>query len=239
MAAEAIGFDVGRPLMVVNCAQVRAHVSTSMPCDAVSPPGRQRLLLPSHTTRRARFLVWQLIDKYVGESAKNIEKVFEQAKAQDAVLVFDECEGLFAERSSDGGSTNRHDSMNVGVLLHHMETCGGVVVAITNRYAQIDTAFHRRFKFILEFSTPDGPTRAQLWRMLIPKEAPTAADVNFDRLGERYELSGGSIKSAVFRAADSKGIHLIHWLCGAAAVSTSALDALLEEHEVQTRQPFP
>ena len=76
MAAEAIGFDVGRPLLVVNCAQ--------------------------------------LIDKYVGESAKNIEAVFIEAKSQDAVLVFDEAEGLFAERSNDGGSNSRHDNLNVG-----------------------------------------------------------------------------------------------------------------------------
>ena len=108
MAAEAIGFDVGRPLMVVNCAQ--------------------------------------LMDKYVGESAKNIEKVFAEAKGQDAVLVFDEAEGLFAQRTNEGGSTSRHDSMNVGILLHHMEEFSGIVVAITNRYEQVDTAFHRRFK---------------------------------------------------------------------------------------------
>ena len=126
MAAEAVGFDVGRPLMVVNCAQ--------------------------------------LIDKYVGESAKNIEKVFEEAKAQEAVLVFDESEGLFATRTSDGGSTSRHDSMNVGILLHHMEEFSGIVIAITNRYEQVDTAFHRRFKFILEFPMPDAAARARLWR---------------------------------------------------------------------------
>lgn len=141
------------------------------------------------------------MDKYVGESAKNIEKVFVEAKAQDAVLVFDEAEGLFAQRTSDGGSTSRHDSMNVGILLHHMEEFSGIAVAITNRYTQIDTAFHRRFKFILEFPTPDAATRAKLWRMLIPKEAPLAADVNFDELGARFEISGGHIKSAVFRAA--------------------------------------
>jgi len=163
MAAEAVGFDIGRPLMVVNCAQ--------------------------------------LMDKYVGESAKNIEKVFDEAKAQEAVLVFDECEGLFAERSSEGGSTARHDSMNIGVLLHHMETFSGVVVAITNRFQQIDSAFHRRFKFILEFPTPNAAARGRLWRLLVPKEAPLHADVDFARLGESYELSGGSIKSAVFRAA--------------------------------------
>lgn len=117
------------------------------------------------------------------------------------MLVFDEAEGLFAQRTSDGGSTSRHDSMNVGILLHHMEEFSGIVVAITNRYAQVDTAFHRRFKFIIEFPTPDAATRAKLWRKLIPEAAPLAADVDFDELGQRFELSGGHIKSAVFRAA--------------------------------------
>jgi len=163
MAAEAIGFDIGRPLMVVNCAQ--------------------------------------LMDKYVGESAKNIERVFDEAKAQEAVLVFDEAEGLFAERTNEGGSTSRHDSMNVGVLLHHMETFGGIVVAITNRYTQIDTAFHRRFKFILDFPMPDAETRGRLWRLLVPKETPIEAAVDFAALGSEFELAGGAIKSAVFRAA--------------------------------------
>ena len=84
-------------------------------------------------------------------------------------MVFDEAEGLFAERSNDGGSNTRHDNLNVGVLLHHMETFSGVVVAITNRYMQVDTAFHRRFKFILEFATPDAATRTKLWRKLVPQ----------------------------------------------------------------------
>ena len=169
LAAEAIGFDVGRPLMIVNCAQ--------------------------------------LMDKYVGESAKNIEKVFVEAKGQDAVLVFDEAEGLFGQRTSDGGSTARHDSMNTGVLLHHMEEFSGIAIAITNRYAQVDTAFHRRFKFILEFTTPDAPMRSKLWRMHVPAEAPMAPDVNFEELGQRFELSGGHIKSAVFRAAVEASLH--------------------------------
>jgi len=163
MAAEAIGFDVGRPLMVVNCAQ--------------------------------------LMDKYVGESAKNIEKVFVEAKGQDAVLVFDEAEGLFGARGGDGGSTARHDSMNTGVLLHHMEEFSGIAIAITNRYAQVDSAFHRRFKFILEFAKPDAAMRSKLWRKHIPEAAPLDPAVNFDELGQRFELSGGHIKSAVFGAA--------------------------------------
>jgi AAA+ superfamily predicted ATPase len=97
--------------------------------------------------------------------------------------------------------------MNTGVLLHHMEEFSGIAIAITNRYAQVDTAFHRRFKFILEFTTPDAPMRAKLWRMHVPAEAPMAPDVNFEELGQRFELSGGHIKSAVFRAAVEASLH--------------------------------
>ena len=82
-----------------------------------------------------------------------------------------------------------------------------IVIAITNRYTQVDTAFHRRFKFILEFPTPDAPTRAKLWRLLIPSAAPLATDVDFDELGQRFDLSGGHIKSAVFRAAVEASLH--------------------------------
>ena len=137
----------------------------------------------------------------MGESAKNIEKVFEEAKGQDAVLVFDEAEGLLATRTNEGGSTSRHDNLNVGILLHHMEEFSGIVVAITNRYAQVDSAFHRRFKFIMDFPMPDAALRAKLWRSLIPKAAPIEPKVDFDELASRFELTGGHIKSAVFRAA--------------------------------------
>ena len=77
--------------------------------------------------------------------------------------------------------------MNVGVLLHHMEVFGGVVIAITNRYEQVDTAFHRRFKFILDFPKPDASLRAQLWRNLIPKEAPLEEGVSFDEIASRFD----------------------------------------------------
>ena len=146
-------------------------------------------------------LAKDIMDAYWETGFYVFEKVFAEAKGQDAVLVFDEAEGLFATRTNEGGSTSRHDSMNVGILLHHMEEFSGIVVAITNRYAQVDTAFHRRFKFIMEFPTPDAATRSKLWRMLIPAAAPLAKDVNFDELGQRFEISGGHIKSGARNAA--------------------------------------
>jgi SpoVK/Ycf46/Vps4 family AAA+-type ATPase len=164
MAAEAIGYDLGKPLKVVNCAQ--------------------------------------LISKWVGESQKNIEAVFDEARQVDAVVVFDEAEGLFGSRADTGGDgAGRHDSMNVGILLHHIETFPGVVVVITNMRERIDPAFFRRFKFVMEFPVPDAEHRKKLWRLLLPTEAPLAADVDLDVLANRYVIAGGNIKSVVFRAA--------------------------------------
>uniref|UniRef100_A0A0G4HU76 AAA+ ATPase domain-containing protein n=1 Tax=Chromera velia CCMP2878 TaxID=1169474 RepID=A0A0G4HU76_9ALVE len=164
MAAEAIGYDLGKPLKMVN--------------------------------------VGQLMSKWVGETGKNIEAVFNEAKAVGAVLVFDEAEGLFGARQQDtGASSGRHDTLNVGLLLHHIETFAGVTIVVTNFVQAIDSAFLRRFKFVLEFPQPDAQLRGRLWRLLLPAETPTAPDVNFEDLGRRFDFSGGSIKSAIFRAA--------------------------------------
>eukprot|EP00736_Rhodelphis_marinus_P011452 Rmarinus@m.20401 len=162
MAAEAIGFDVGRPLKVVNCAE--------------------------------------LLSKWVGESQKNIDAVFQEARAMNAVLVFDECEGLFGHRSADADSS-RHDNVNVGILLHHISTFPGIVVLITNLREGLDQAFFRRFKFIVEFKIPKAKLRKQLWKLLLPAEAPKSSDIDFDRLANVFELAGGNIKNVVFRAA--------------------------------------
>lgn len=89
----------------------------------------------------------------------------------------------------------------MGILLHYMETFPGVVVVITNVREQIDTAFFRRFKFVIDFPRPTAVERKQLWKLLIPVEAPIAADVDYDLLSRKYDMAGGNIKSAVFRAA--------------------------------------
>ena len=96
--------------------------------------------------------------------------------------------------------------MSVGLLLHHIETFTGVVVLISNLKHQIDKAFFRRFRFVLEFPVPDVGLREQLWRLILPKEAPVDADVDIPTLASRWKMAGGSIKSAVMRAATRAAI---------------------------------
>jgi len=162
MAAEAIGFDLGRPLKVVNVAE--------------------------------------LMSKWVGETGKNIEAVFASAKREDAVLVFDEAEGLFGARGGDS-STGRHDSLNVGLLLQFIENFSGMCIVITNLKEHIDEAFFRRFRFVLNFEKPTRDLRLKLWQSVIPKECPLDKNVRFGTLADRYETTGGQVKSIVLRAA--------------------------------------
>lgn len=172
LAAEAIGFDLGRPLMVVNVAE--------------------------------------LVSKWVGETGKNIDAVFADAKKRDAVLVFDEAEGMFASREIQGSTSgSRHDNLNVGILLQHMETFNGVCIAITNTKDAIDEAFFRRFRFVLEFEMPDRDERERIWKAMVPKNCPLAEDVSLGTLASRYEMmNGGSIKNALFRAATTAALRL-------------------------------
>jgi len=164
MAAEAVGFDLGKPLLVVNVAE--------------------------------------LISKWVGESGKNIETVFKDAKAKDAVLVFDEAESLFGSRGSGQSSSSRHGTMNVGLLLQYIENFSGVCIVITNMKDAIDEAFFRRFRFVVNFEMPDAELREKIWQSLVPKECPVDKGVSFHALAQRYDtMTGGDIKTAVLRAA--------------------------------------
>jgi SpoVK/Ycf46/Vps4 family AAA+-type ATPase len=162
LAAEAIGYEVGRPLKVVNCGE--------------------------------------LLSKWVGESTKNIDAIFQEARQLNAILVFDEAEGLFGQRTAMTSSTDRYANVDVGVLLYHIEHFPGIVILTTNLYENIDKAFFRRLKFILDFDTPTKERRAKLWKLLIPKECPVADGVDYERLAI-HEMTGGHIKSAIFRAA--------------------------------------
>mmetsp|Transcript_106703 Transcript_106703/g.309507 ORF Transcript_106703/g.309507 Transcript_106703/m.309507 type:complete len:242 (+) Transcript_106703:270-995(+) len=157
LAAEALGYDLGSPLKVVNSSS--------------------------------------LISKWVGESAKNIEAVFDDAAAAGAVLVFDEAEALFGTRGEGGGGAGRHDTANVGVLLQRIATFPGVVVAITNLRDAIDPAFDRRFSHIIEFPKPDRSLRLRLWRKLLPKECPRDDDLDEAALASRLVLSNQLIES--------------------------------------------
>ena len=162
----------------------------------------------------------KVVDKYVGETEKAISMIFREAKKCNVVLFFDECDTLFAKRSDDGGSNQSSNNNKTALLLQEVEAYDGVSVLATNYKHNIDPAFFRRMKFIVEFQFPDADTREMLWRTTIPKTTPLAEDVDIHFLAERFEFVGGNIKNCILNAAflaaadpEAEGeVHMKHYL---------------------------
>ncbi|MBQ3104933.1 MAG: ATP-binding protein [Lachnospiraceae bacterium] len=161
----------------------------------------------------------KVIDKYVGETEKSISMIFREAKKCNVVLFFDECDTLFAKRSDDGGSNQASNNNKTALLLQEVEAYDGVSVLATNYKHNIDPAFFRRMKYIVEFQFPDADTREMLWKTTIPKGTPLGEDVDIRFLAERFEFVGGNIKNCILNAAflaaadgDGKEVGMKHYL---------------------------
>jgi SpoVK/Ycf46/Vps4 family AAA+-type ATPase len=143
----------------------------------------------------------QIFDRYVGETEKNLSKIFDGAQAAHAIILFDEADALFSKRTEVKSSNDRYANLEVNFLLQRIEHHHGMVILTTNLDSSIDEAFRRRIRFTVRFPMPDVETRARLWRSMIPPQAALASNVDFLALGHDYDLPGGGIKNAVLRAA--------------------------------------
>ena len=129
------------------------------------------------------------------------EAIFREARATASVLLFDEADAFFAKRVKVESSADSYQNLEVNVLLQEVERYDGVLILTTNLEANIDRAFQRRILFRIDFPEPDRAARARIWRLLLPPNVPIAGSIDFDALGEAYELTGGLIKNALARAA--------------------------------------
>lgn len=141
-----------------------------------------------------------VVSKYIGETEKNLAAAFEEAERGAAVLLFDECEGLFGKRTEQRDAHDRWANLGVDFLLQRVESFTGLVVLATNKRAALDEAFLRRLRFSVRFDLPDAEARAELWRRCLPERVPRAADLDFDDLARR-DLAGGSVANAALAAA--------------------------------------
>jgi hypothetical protein len=163
-----------------------------------------------------------VVSKYIGETEKNLDVIFEAATGSNAILFFDEADALFGRRSDVGDAHDRYANIEVAYLLQRMETYAGAVILATNFRSNIDDAFLRRLDFAVEFPFPEAEYRSSIWRAVLPAAAPVAGDIDVDALARRYKLSGGSIRNcsvaAAFLAADDGGsIEMRHLILGVAA----------------------
>jgi len=143
----------------------------------------------------------RIVSKFVGETEKNLAELFDAAEAGHAILLFDEADSLFAKRTEVKSSVDRYANLEVNYLLQRMESFSGVTILTTNLDSSIDDAFRRRISFRINFPFPEPAERATLWRRMLPEEALVDDDIDFDKLANKYEMSGGYIRNAVLRAA--------------------------------------
>lgn len=142
-----------------------------------------------------------VLSKYIGETEKQLAQLFDQAESMNVVLFFDEAESLFSKRTETHDAHDRYANLQTGYLLQRIETYPGIVILSTNLLTNMDKAFTRRFKFIIEYPFPGVLQRRQLWRKAFPPGAPLADDVDFELLAEKAALSGGNINNIALRAA--------------------------------------
>jgi hypothetical protein len=176
-----------------------------------------------------------VVSKYIGETEKNLRRVFDAAEEGGAILLFDEADALFGKRSEVKDSHDRYANIEVSYLLQRMESYRGLAILTSNFKAALDTAFLRRLRFIVQFPFPDAAQRAEIWRRIFPRQAPTEG-LDAEKLG-RLSVAGGNIRnialSAAFLAADEDSPVRMAHLLQAARGELTKIERPIAESEVR------
>jgi SpoVK/Ycf46/Vps4 family AAA+-type ATPase len=159
-----------------------------------------------------------IISKYIGETEKNLERIFSEAQSSNAILFFDEADAIFGKRSEVKDAHDRYANIEISYLLQRMEAYNGVTILATNLRANLDEAFTRRLQFAVDFPFPDESYRMRIWQTLLPPGVPSEPELDFELLARRFKLAGGNIRnilvSAAYLAASDSGRlgmkHLLH-----------------------------
>jgi ATPase family associated with various cellular activities (AAA) len=176
----------------------------------------------------------QVVSKYIGETEKNLRRVFDAAEAGSAILLFDEADALFGKRSEVKDSHDRYANVEISYLLQRMEAYRGLAILTTNMKNALDTAFQRRIRFIVQFPFPDAAQRTEIWRRAFPSDTPLDT-LNYSKLA-RLQVAGGTIRNiamnAAFLAADACApVQMLH-LLQATRNEYAKLDLPLTENEI-------
>jgi len=147
-----------------------------------------------------------VVSKYIGETEKNLARIFAEAETSNAILFFDEADALFGKRSEVRDSHDRYANIEIAYLLQKMEEYDGIVILATNLSRNIDDAFVRRMHGTVEFPFPNDQDRQRIWEHIWPRETPLQTDLDLDFMARRFEVAGGNIRNialaAAFLAAD-------------------------------------
>ncbi|MDQ4077689.1 MAG: ATP-binding protein [Chloroflexota bacterium] len=187
------------------------------------PPGTGKTMAAEVIARELKLDLYKIdlstvVSKYIGETEKNLERIFVEAESSNAILFFDEADALFGKRSEVRDSHDRYANIEISYLLQRMEGYDGVTILATNLRANLDEAFTRRLQFVVDFPFPEEEERLRIWRALFPAEVPHVSDLDLPLLARRFKFAGGSIRNvivtAAYLAAADGGVvtmaHLLH-----------------------------
>ncbi|MFL6286737.1 MAG: ATP-binding protein [Pyrinomonadaceae bacterium] len=180
-----------------------------------------------------------VVSKYIGETEKNLRRLFDAAEDGGMILFFDEADAIFGKRSEVKDSHDRYANIEINYLLQRMEAFGGLAILATNMKSALDAAFMRRLRFIVNFPMPTTAERKQIWEKAFPDEAPTE-ELDFDRLA-RLNLTGGHIHSialnASFLAASSGGTVTMPVVLDAVRTELRKLERPINEADLRHGEP--
>jgi SpoVK/Ycf46/Vps4 family AAA+-type ATPase len=207
MLHELVGMVKSRPRVLEEWGLGR-KLTSSMGVSALftGPPGTGKTLAAQIIANELGIDLYRIdlstiVSKYIGETEKNLERIFNEAQTSNAILFFDEADAIFGKRSEVKDAHDRYANIEVGYLLQRMEAYDGVAILATNLRANLDEAFTRRLQFIINFPFPEEEYRARIWDVLMPSELPRANDLDLRLMAKRFKLAGGSIRNSIVSAA--------------------------------------
>lgn len=178
----------------------------------------------------------QVVNKYIGETEKNLARIFDTAQDSGAILLFDEADALFGKRTEIKSSNDRHANVGTSYLLQRMESYSGLAILTTNLKKEMDNAFMRRIRFLVQFPFPDIETRQKIWANVFPQKTPTR-DLDFNKLAS-LDVAGGNIKNialnAAFYAAEENCEISMRHLAKAARRDFQKLEKTVRETELRS-----
>jgi hypothetical protein len=177
-----------------------------------------------------------VVSKYIGDTEKNLDRIFRAARAANAIVFLDEAEAILGKRSEVKDAHDRYANIEVAYLLQKLEEHDGIVILATNLRRNIDEAFNRRMLYVIDFPRPQESERERIWRSMFPPTCPLADDVDFGYLAQQFDLAGGDIRNvaldAAFLAAQDGGV------IGMAAIVDALSRQLTKEGRTPTGADF-
>jgi ATP-dependent 26S proteasome regulatory subunit len=170
------------------------------------PPGTGKTMAAEVIAHELKLDLYKIdlsgvVSKYIGETEKNLSKIFQEAETSNAILFFDEADALFGKRTEVSDAHDRYANFETSYLLQKMEEYEGVVILASNLRENMDEGFTRRIRFIVEFPFPDEASRLLIWKTHFPKETPISEDIDYEFLSKQFQIAGGNIKNIVLNSA--------------------------------------